>query len=462
MVKQKKSSYVCNGCGHKAVVWGGRCSGCGAWNTLEEVVERDEPANSNRYSNWSGTKATLVDLRSAKTVSHVRWGTGLAEFDRVLGGGLVKGSVVLVGGDPGIGKSTLLMQVVGHLSAGAKTLYVSGEESPDQLRLRSERLGLGDAAIQVFPETELEAILATMEEERPDIMVVDSIQTVFSNQLSSAPGNVAQVKECAAQLNKKAKSMGIALFLVGHVTKEGNLAGPRVLEHIVDAVLYFEGEAGSAFRMVRAFKNRFGSVNELGVFAMGDKGLEEVSNPSSLFLTAHEQPVAGTCILAALEGNRPFLVEVQALVEEAPTPNPKRFAAGVDTNRLQMLLAVLNKHANIVAFDQNVYVKIVGGVRLTEPAADLPLMLAAHSSLVDRPLPKGMIAFGEVGLAGEIRPVADALTRLKEAAKLGFTQAMVPLACKHNNLASVKGIDITYVSRVDQAIGLLRELKAAA
>ncbi|VTU41750.1 DNA repair protein RadA (plasmid) [Variovorax sp. SRS16] len=461
MVK-KKSSYACNACGQKAVVWGGKCSGCNAWNTMEEVVEREEPANSHRYSNWSGTKATLVDLRNAKTVTHVRWDTGLTEFNRVLGGGLVKGSVVLVGGDPGIGKSTLLMQVVGHLSPRAKTLYVSGEESPDQLRMRTERLGLGEASIQVFPETELEEILAMMDEQRPDIMVVDSIQTVFSSQLTSAPGNVAQVKECAAQLNKKAKSMGIALFLVGHVTKEGNLAGPRVLEHIVDAVLYFEGESGSAFRMVRAFKNRFGSVNELGVFAMGEKGLEEVSNPSSLFLTAHEHPVPGTCILAALEGNRPFLVEVQALVEDAPTPNPKRFAAGVDTNRLQMLLAVLNKHASVVAFDQNVYVKIVGGVRLTEPAADLPLMLAAHSSLVDRPLPKGMVAFGEVGLAGEIRPVTDALTRLKEAAKLGFTQAMVPLACKHNNLASVKGIDVTYVSRVDQAIGLLRELKAAA
>ncbi|MNR71706.1 hypothetical protein D3C71_23840 [compost metagenome] len=457
-----KSSYVCNECGHKAVRWSGKCPACNAWNTLEETVERAEPANSNRYSNWGGANAAPVGLRDAKTVVHQRLDTGIPELNRVLGGGLVRGSVNLIGGDPGVGKSTLLMQVVGNLSRVCKVLYTSGEESPSQLRMRAERLSLADSDITLYPETELERILAYMEEFKPDVMVVDSIQTVFSGQLSSAPGNVAQVKECAAQLNKVAKHLGISLFVVGHVTKDGSLAGPRVLEHIVDGVLYFEGEAGSAFRMIRAFKNRFGSVNEMGVFAMGEAGLEEVSNPSSMFLTTHEKPVPGSCVLAALEGNRPFLVEVQALVEDAPTPNPKRFAAGVDTNRLQMLLAVLNKHASIAAFDQNVYIKIVGGVRLTEPAADLPLMLAAHSSLKNRALPEGLVAFGEVGLAGEIRPVPDAATRLKEAAKLGFTRAIVPLACKSKVVDAVPGIAVTYVARVEQAIGQLRELRAAA
>jgi DNA repair protein RadA/Sms len=341
-----------------------------------------------------------------------------------------------------------------------KALYATGEESAQQISLRAERLGLSDAPVRLVAEIELEKILGHIEAESPSLVVIDSIQTLYSGQLQSAPGTVAQVRECAAHLTRVAKSRGVSLIFVGHVTKEGTLAGPRVLEHMVDTVLYFEGEPGSSYRMVRAWKNRFGAANELGVFCMGERGLEEVSNPSSMFLGAHEQDVAGTCVLAALEGNRPFLVEVQALVEDAPTANPKRFSSGVDTSRLQMLLAVLAKHADMTAHDQNVYVKVVGGVRLTEPAADLAILLACHSSLTNRPLPGEMIVFGEVGLAGELRAVPDAMTRLKEAAKLGFRRALIPAQCKLKG--TVPGMEVTAVARVDQALSQLRELRAAA
>lgn len=455
---KSKSVYVCSSCGGQSLKWTGRCSHCTEWNTLTEQVSMPEPVN--RFSGWAGQASPVVDLQAVKGKDYARTLTGLGEFDRVLGGGLVRGSVTLIGGDPGIGKSTLLLQTCANLGRGQRVLYATGEESPEQVALRAERLGLSAAGIRLLAEIELEKIQAALVQERPDVLVIDSIQTLYSSQLQAAPGTVSQVRECAAHLTRIAKQEGVSLFLVGHVTKEGSLAGPRVLEHMVDTVLYFEGEPGSNFRMLRALKNRFGSSNELGIFSMAETGLEEVANPSSMFLTAHEQPVPGTCVLAALEGNRPFLVEVQVLVEDAPTPNPKRYAAGIDTSRVQMLLAVLHRHSGVSAFDQNVYVKIVGGVKLSEPAADLPVLLAAHSSLAGRPLPAGVVAFGEVGLAGELRAVQDAETRLREAAKLGFTRALLPAQCKLKK--SVPGIEVISVARVDAALAAMRELKQAA
>lgn len=459
MMTKAKTAFVCSSCGGHSAKWAGKCSHCGDWNTTVETVLNGESASS-RFTSWTGTTVGVVDLRSVQGSDYKRTTTGIDEFDRVLGGGLVAGSVTLIGGDPGIGKSTLLLQALAAMSKDRKVFYATGEESIQQIALRANRLGVAEADIRMMAEIELDLVTAELEKERPAVAVIDSIQTMYSAQLQSAPGTVAQVRECAANLTRFAKSKGISLFIVGHVTKEGALAGPRVLEHMVDTVLYFEGEQGSAFRMVRAIKNRFGAINELGVFSMGEKGLETVSNPSSMFLSLHEKPVSGSCVLAAMEGNRPFLVEVQALVEDAPTTNAKRSASGIDTNRLQMLLAVLHKHAGLAAFDQNVYVKIVGGVKLTEPAADLAVLLAAHSSLIGKPLPEGLIVFGEVGLAGEIRAVQDAETRLREAAKLGFKRAIVPAQCQLKK--NIEGMTVTRVSRVDAAISALRELKMAA
>jgi DNA repair protein RadA/Sms len=386
--------------------------------------------------------------------------TGLGELDRVLGGGLVPGSVLLIGGDPGIGKSTLLLQCGAAMGAmGRKVTYVTGEESPDQISLRAQRLGLSDAAISLAAETNVTNILAVLEAEAPEIAIVDSVQTIFHPDLQSAPGTVAQVRDCAAHLTRFAKQTGCAIFLVGHVTKEGDIAGPRVLEHMVDTVLFFEGESGTSFRMLRGLKNRFGAVNEMGVFAMGEAGLEEVSNPSSLFLTQHDHPVPGCAILAAMQGNRPLLVEVQALVEDSVNPNPKRYASGFEASRLQMILAVLNKHAGAAAFDQNVYLKVVGGVRLTEPAADLAALLAVYSSLTGVALPTGLVAFGEVGLAGELRPVQDNTSRLREAAKLGFTRAFVPRA---SQLPKIDGLEIVQFARVEDALRRLIGSRKAA
>lgn len=453
---KSKTNFVCSSCGGISAKWLGRCPHCQEWNTLTESFQESSPSGANRFSSWTGGTGALVKLAEVKGADYARDDTGMPELNRVLGGGLVQGSVTLIGGDPGIGKSTLLLQTMASMGQKAEVIYVTGEESPQQVALRAERLGLGRAGIELLPEIELEKILHLLQQRNPSVVVIDSIQTVYSSVLQSAPGTVAQVRECAAHLTRYAKSRNVSMFLVGHVTKEGSLAGPRVLEHIVDTVLYFEGEQGSPFRMIRALKNRFGSVNELGVFSMGEQGLEEVLNPSSMFLTAHEKPVSGSCVLSALEGNRPFLVEVQALVEEAPTPNAKRSASGIDTNRLQMLLAVLNKHANLVAFDQNVYVKIVGGVKLTEPAADLAVLLSVYSSLTNRPLPQGLVAFGEVGLAGELRPVQDMETRLREASKLGFTKAIVPAQGLVKKLPPE--MTLVRVSRVDAALQALRTL----
>ena len=400
-----KSIYTCTECGGQSLKWQGQCPHCNAWNTLLETIsEATSSGAGNRYSALAAD-GKLQTLAEVEALEVPRAPTGVAELDRVLGGGLVEGAVVLIGGDPGIGKSTLLLQALAHMSTAQKVLYVSGEESPQQIALRAKRLALNASAVGLLAEINLEKIISLLKRERPKVAVIDSIQTVYSEALQSAPGSVAQVRECAAQLTRYAKQSGTSMIFVGHVTKEGALAGPRVLEHIVDTVLYFEGETSSSFRLVRAFKNRFGAVNELGVFAMTEKGLREVSNPSALFLSHHVQEVPGSCVMVTQEGTRPLLVEIQALVDEAHAPNPRRLSVGLEQNRLAMLLAVLHRHAGIACFDQDVFVNAVGGVRITEPAADLAVLLAIVSSLKNKPLPEKMVVFGEIGLAGEVRPV---------------------------------------------------------
>jgi DNA repair protein RadA/Sms len=427
------------------------------WNTLIESVAETAVKGGNRFSALAaGGKVQMLSEVEATEVP--RTPTGIEEFDRVLGGGLVQGAVVLIGGDPGIGKSTLLLQVLAHLSKQQNTLYVSGEESAQQIALRAKRLSLDARNLRLLPEIQLEkiqaAIAATGQDDKPDVVVIDSIQTVYSEQLTSAPGSVAQVRECAAQLTRIAKSQNITIILVGHVTKEGALAGPRVLEHIVDTVLYFEGDTHSSFRLIRAFKNRFGAVNELGVFAMTEKGLREVSNPSALFLSQHGSQVAGSCVMVTQEGTRPLLVEIQALLDEAHSPNVRRLSLGLEQNRLAMLLAVLHRHAGIACYDQDVFINAVGGVKITEPGADLAVILAMVSSLRNKPLPEKLVVFGEVGLAGEVRPVQRGQERLREAAKLGFTQAIIPKANAPRQ--KIAGIEIVTVERVEDAVNRMR------
>ncbi len=444
-----KTQYVCGECGGVAPKWQGQCPQCQAWNSLVESVA-EPAAGNNRFASLAGS-ATVQSLADIRPREEPRLPTGLPEFDRVLGGGLVPGGVVLIGGDPGIGKSTLLLQALSQLATGGvPCLYVTGEESGEQVALRAQRLALEPGGLQLLAEINLEKVQAAIATQAPRVVVMDSIQTVYSEQLTSAPGSVAQVRECAAQLTRAAKAGGYSLILVGHVTKEGTLAGPRVLEHIVDTVLYFEGETSSSFRLVRAFKNRFGAVNELGVFAMTDRGLKGVSNPSALFLSHHEQPVPGSCILVTQEGTRPLLVEIQALVDEAHSPSPRRLSVGLEQNRLAMLLAVLHRHAGIVAGDQDVFVNAVGGVRIGEPAADLAVLLAIVSSLKNKALPTKVIVFGEIGLAGEIRPAPRGQERLKEAAKLGFTHALIPKANAPKQ--ALDGIRVTPVDRIEQAL----------
>ncbi len=451
-----KTIYSCTECGASEPKWQGQCPSCMAWNTLMESI--DESSTSiNRYANkFDGLtqSSTLQKLSSIKAADIERTPTGISEFDRVLGGGLVEGGVVLIGGDPGIGKSTLLLQVLCHLGKNAQAIYVSGEESPQQIAMRAKRLGLDASSVELLAEINLEKILATLQTHKPNIAVIDSIQTVYSEALQSAPGSVAQVRECSAQLTRLAKQLGITVILVGHVTKEGALAGPRVLEHIVDTVLYFEGDQNSAFRLIRAFKNRFGAVNELGVFAMTEHGLREVANPSALFLSHHEGQVAGSCITVTMEGTRPLLIEIQALVDESHAPSPKRLATGLEQNRLAMLLAVLNRHAGIPCFDQDVFINAVGGVKIAEPAVDLAVILSIVSSLKNKPLQDNLIVFGEVGLAGEVRPVQGGQVRLKEAAKLGFTKAIVPKA--NAPKAKIAGLEVIAVERLEQALNQLR------
>ena len=452
-----KTNYSCTECGGTALRWAGQCPACGQWNTLvESVIESAQ----NRYSQPPQSlaqTAPVLQLSEIDALEVPRFSTGIDEFDRVLGGGLVSGGVVLIGGDPGIGKSTLLLQALAEMAKFKSVLYVSGEESGAQIALRAKRLGVETATMKLQAEIQLEKVLSTLIQHKPQVVVIDSIQTMYSDALSSAPGSVAQVRECAAQLTRAAKLSDVTIIMVGHVTKEGALAGPRVLEHIVDTVLYFEGDTHSSFRLVRAIKNRFGAVNELGVFAMTERGLKGVSNPSALFLSQHDTPVAGACVMVTQEGSRPLLVEIQALVDASHAPNARRLSVGLEQNRLAMLLAVLHRHAGIAAFDQDVFINAVGGVKIVEPAADLAVLMAIHSSMRNRPLPRGLVVFGEVGLAGEIRPAPRGQERLREAAKLGFSIALIPKANAPKQ--PIEGLIIVAVDRIDQALTKLREIE---
>lgn len=455
-----KRVYVCKECGAQTPQWAGRCGECGAWNSLQEEVQAGHAAQAtiSRHSSYAGQQTNQVQaLKTITSEQAVRWSTGLPELDRVLGGGLVTGSVVLIGGDPGIGKSTLLLQAMAIMAqtSGISPLYVSGEESLQQIRLRAERLQLHETPVDLLAETHAEQMIQVAQQRQPQVMVIDSIQTVFTELLQSAPGTVAQVRESAAQLVRFAKSSGITMILVGHVTKQGALAGPRVLEHMVDTVLYFEGDSSTRYRILRAVKNRFGAVNELGVFAMTELGLREVSNPSAIFLSRGEQAVPGSVITVIREGSRPMLVEVQALVDESPLGNPRRVSVGLEQNRVAMLLAILHRHGGVTCHDQDVFINVVGGVKLSETGADLSVLAAVMSSLRNKALPHDWVVFGEVGLTGEIRPVQAGEERIRDAAKHGFTTALVPAANAPRK--PVKGMKVLAVQHLSAAIEALKE-----
>ena len=454
MAKQKLS-YHCEACGASLSKWAGQCPECSAWNTVRESVKVARPsmtpARAGNYQGFAGQAGdgAVVTLASVETQSQQRLSTSLDELDRVLGGGLVPGSVVLLGGDPGIGKSTLLLQALAGLEGRAKSLYVTGEESLQQIRLRAERLAISGEKLECLTETCVEHVLAAVAARHPDLVVIDSIQTLFSEQVQSAPGSVSQLRESAAALVRYAKDQQCTMLLVGHVTKEGALAGPRVLEHMVDAVLYFESDSGSRYRVVRSVKNRFGTVNELGIFAMTGKGLKAVSNPSAIFLSGAEA-AAGSAVTVVREGTRPMLLELQALVDDSHLANPRRVALGLDGNRLAMLLAVLHRHGGVSMADQDVFINVVGGMRLAETACDLPLVLALWSSFRDQPLARQQIAFGEIGLGGEIRPVYNGEERLREAVTHGFTRAVVPQANAPRK--PIKGLDVVAVRNLQEAL----------
>ena len=470
MAKAKSTGFFCRECGYESSKWMGQCPACKAWNTMVEAPSA--PASSGtaagRYAVAAsltaapgkrvGAQAKPVSLDEIELSDTDRTRTGFAELDRVLGSGVVRGSLVLVGGDPGIGKSTLLLQVCRNLAGQEqKVLYVSGEESLKQIKLRASRIGTVRGPLSFLSETNLDTIAEVIREVRPDVVVIDSIQTIFSSELNSAPGSVSQVRECAARLTRLAKTSGTTLVFVGHVTKEGSLAGPRVLEHIVDTVLYFEGDTHSNFRLIRAFKNRFGAVNELGVFGMTDHGLRGVSNPSAIFLSEYRESVPGSVILVTQEGTRPLLVEIQALVDDSHSPTPKRLSVGLDLQRLSMLLAVLHRHAGVSCFDQEVFVNAVGGMKISEPATDLAVLLAIISSIRNRALPKGLVVFGEIGLAGEVRPAPRGQERLREAAKLGFSRAIIPRANKPKE--PIEGLEVIPVDKLSEAVAAVQGME---
>ncbi len=438
-----KTVYVCTECGSQYARWAGRCTACGEWNCIvEEVVTPGTGGTAKR--------AAVTPIGDVSGSEEARYRTGIGELDRVLGGGIVPGGLVLIGGDPGIGKSTLLLQICGHLGRERTVLYVSGEESARQIKLRAERLGVDSENLLLLCETDVDTILETVRAEKPDVLVVDSIQTVSLAEVASSPGSVTQVRECTAALMRAAKSMDMPTFIVGHVNKDGAIAGPKVMEHIVDCVLYFEGDRHNNYRMLRCVKNRYGSTNEIGVFEMRDKGLCEVENPSLLLLSGRPVNVSGTCVACTMEGTRPLLTEVQGLVSPTGFGNPRRMATGFDNNRLSLLLAVLEKRAGYFFSNLDTYLNIIGGWRLDEPAADLPVALALISGLKDKPIPAGVVAFGEVGLAGEVRSVSAAEQRVAEAARLGFTKIIVPA----QNLASLSGnypIEVIGVATVREA-----------
>lgn len=447
-MSKEKTQFVCRDCGAVAHKWAGQCLECKAWNSIDEMAVEKTPTRLSGYSGTAGTNGVQI-LTDVQREELTRFSTGLNELDRVLGGGLVFGSVVLIGGDPGIGKSTILLQTLIHLShAGKKVLYVTGEESPSQVAMRAERLQLDGSKLQLLSETNVEKILRVAEPMNLDVIVIDSIQTIFTELLNSAPGNVAQVRESTALLTRFAKRTNTSIFLAGHVTKEGAIAGPRVLEHMVDCVMYFEGEVDSRFRIMRSYKNRFGALNEIGVFAMTETGLKPISNPSAIFLSRQPDQSSGSVIMVTREGTRPLLIEIQSLVDDSLGGQPRRVTLGIEQNRLTMLLAVLHRHAGIAMMDQDVYVNAVGGVKVTETASDLAVIAAAFSSFKDIILPADLVVFGEIGLAGEVRPVPHGEERLKEAAKHGFKRAIVPLANKPKN--GISGMEIIGVSKIGE------------
>ena len=448
-----KIVYTCQECGCQAPKWAGQCQDCNAWNTL--VEEREQVQKTGRFAGYAATqsKPTLID--QVQITDQVRQSTGSDELDHALGGGMVPGSVVLIGGDPGIGKSTLLLQTLADISCQESALYITGEESLSQVAMRSQRLGLTTDNLTLLAETELEQIIKVAKDIKPYVIVIDSIQTTYTQSLTSTPGSVTQVRESAAALVQFAKQTGVAVFLVGHVTKGGELAGPRVLEHMVDAVLYFEGQSDSRFRVLRAVKNRFGAVNELGVFAMSDKGLKGVNNPSAIFLSNMQSEVSGSSIFVTWEGSRPLLVEVQALLDETHGGNSRRVCVGLDGNRLAMLLAIMNRHGGVMTHNQDVFLNVVGGMRITETASDLPAMLAIYSSLQDQALPADLISFGEVGLGGEIRPVQSGQERLREAAKLGFKRALIPAG--NQPKTAIAQLETIPVKTVQDALNAVRD-----
>jgi len=444
----KELSFICTECSGLFSKWMGQCSDCGAWNTIEKQAAVFTQRKITSIAN-AGAAAEVQTINDISFESHERIQTPLAELDRVLGGGIVTGSVILVGGNPGIGKSTLLLQVLCSLER-ERALYVTGEESLQQVALRAERLGYKDCKLRVLASVHLEEILANAMRERPNIMVIDSIQTLSSERTPSAAGSVTQVRECANQITQFAKQTNTTVFVVGHVTKDGSIAGPRILEHVVDTVLYFEGDEGGRYRVLRAVKNRFGAVNELGVFAMQDTGLKGVKNPSAIFLSQRSSNTPGSVITVSCEGTRPLLLEVQTLVDDTPTGQPRRVSLGIEQNRLTMLLAILHRHGGIAIYDKDVFVNIVGGVQLKETSADLAVLLAAYSSFRDQALDPNLAVFGEVGLTGEIRPVYNGLARLKEAKEHGFTKAIIPMA--NQPKTKLSGIEVIGVDQLSQAM----------
>jgi DNA repair protein RadA/Sms len=446
----KASQYLCDACGQSFSKWSGQCPECNAWNTLEEVRTIQSSGKIRAIS--TRQSSSVIPLSDVDTVEDPRILTHMGELDRVLGGGIVRGSVVLLGGSPGIGKSTLLIQMLAELK-DCKTLYISGEESAQQISMRADRLKLDKENIRILSSVSLEEVLATLQTTKPGLVVVDSIQTLASEQLNSAAGSVSQVRECAGQLVQFAKNSNTTLFVVGHITKEGTLAGPRVLEHMVDTVLYFDGDSSDRYRLLRATKNRFGAVNELGVFVMQEAGLKGVRNPSALFLSHHQTPAAGSVIMVTREGTRPLLVEIQALVDDNPSNSTRRLVQGIEQNRLSMLLAVMHRHSGISLHNEDVFVNVVGGVRIQEPAVDLPVLLATLSSFRDFILPRELFVFGEVGLAGEIRPVPNGQERLREAAKHGMKHAIIPAANQPKE--AIDNLEVFAVSRLSEAVDLI-------
>jgi len=457
MAKKIKLAYVCTECGADYAQWQGQCNACSEWNTLKEFkvsASKSKSSVSHSVGSYAGAvESTVLSVNEVELSEVPRMDSSLSELDRVLGGGIVPGSVVLIGGDPGVGKSSLLLQVSCQLSQSQKVLYVTGEESLQQVAMRAKRMGLPEDKLRLLTETDVESIVMAAQNEKPTIMVIDSIQTMQLSDVSSAAGGVSQVRESAAFLTRYAKQNQVMIFLVGHVTKSGEVAGPRVLEHIVDSVLFLEGQSDSRFRTLRAIKNRFGAVNELGVFAMTDKGMKQIKNPSAIFLSRADEPSPGSVVMVLWEGSRPLLVEIQALVDDSPYGAPKRVTVGLEYNRMAMLLAVLHRHAGVQASDQDVYVNVVGGVKVTETSADLAVLCAIVSSLKNKPLSQDLIVFGEVGLSGEIRPVSSGQERILEAAKHGFKRAIVPTA--NIPKGGVSGMEVQGVSTLQQALDLI-------